>query len=330
MDNVEFAYPDFLYGLLVLPLLLFWYWKKNNANRVELQVSSLMAFEEIAMGVKVKLRHLVFVLRLAAIGLLFVALARPQSSTSWQNVTTEGIDIVMAIDISSSMLAEDFKPNRLEASKAVALEFIGGRPNDRVGLVVFSGESFTQCPLTTDHSVLRNLFEDIKSGIIEDGTAIGMGLATGVARLKDSEAKSKVVILLTDGVNNAGSIAPITAADIASSFGVRVYTIGVGSKGTAPYPIETPFGKQYRDMEVKIDEEMLKEIAANTGGVYYRAVDKNKLGAIYEDIDKLEKSKIEVTEFRKKTERFLPWVLLAAFCLLLEFLLKNTVFRSIP
>lgn len=330
MDRIEFAYPDFLYGLLVLPLLILWYWKRNNSNRVELQVSSLMAFKDLKLGWKVKLRHLIFVFRLLGIGLLIVALARPQSTMSWQNVTTEGIDIILAIDISSSMLAEDFKPNRLEASKSVALEFISGRPNDRVGLVVFSGESFTQCPLTTDHSVLRNLFEDVKSGIIEDGTAIGMGLATGISRLKDSEAKSKIVILLTDGVNNAGSIAPITAAEIASTFGIRVYTVGVGSKGTAPFPVQTAFGKQYRDMEVKIDEEMLREIALNTGGVYYRAVDKNKLAAIYEEIDKLEKSKIEVTEFRKKTERFLPLVVLATILLLLEFVLKNTFFRSIP
>jgi len=253
-----------------------------------------------------------------------------QSSTSWQNVITEGIDIVIAIDISGSMLAEDFKPNRLEASKEVADEFISKRPNDRIGLVVFSGESFTQCPLTTDHAILRNLFKDIKSGMIEDGTAIGMGLATGVNRLETSEAKSKVIILLTDGVNNSGLISPATAAEIAKSFGIRVYTIGVGTQGTAPYPFQTPYGIKYQQIQVKIDEVMLKEISDLTGGQYFRAVNKSSLEDIYEEIDKLEKSKIEVTEFKKKTERFLPFAIFAGILVLLELLFRNTLFRSIP
>ena len=330
LENITFAYPAFFYALGLLPLMGLWYYFKYNSSRAELQVSSLSAFSTTGVGLKVKLRHVLFVLRLSCIALLIICLARPQSSTSWQNVTTEGIDIVISMDVSSSMLAEDFKPNRLEASKDVAMRFIGDRPNDRMGLVVFSGESFTQCPLTTDHAVLKNLFRDIKSGMIEDGTAVGMGLATSINRLKDSKAISKVVILLTDGVSNAGSIAPATAAEIASAFGIRVYTIGVGTIGKAPYPFKTPFGIQYQDMDVKIDEEMLQEIADISGGKYFRATNNKKLKKVYQEIDQLEKSKIEVTEYRKKKERFLPFAVCAAFFLLLEMLLRNTVFRSIP
>jgi len=330
LENITFAYPEFFYVLGILPLMGLWYYFKYNSSRAELQVSSLAAFSIAGPSLKVKLRHLLILLRSLTIALLIICLARPQSTTSWQNVTTEGIDIVISMDVSSSMLAEDFKPNRLEASKEVAMRFIADRPNDRMGLVVFSGESFTQCPLTTDHTVLKNLFRDIKSGMIEDGTAVGMGLATGINRLKDSKAISKVVILLTDGVNNAGSIAPATAAEIASTFGIRVYTIGVGTLGKAPYPFKTPFGIQYQDMEVKIDEEMLKEIADISGGKYFRATNNKKLKDIYQEIDQLEKSKIEVTEYRKKKERFLPFALFAALFLLMEMVLRNTVFRSIP
>jgi Ca-activated chloride channel family protein len=264
------------------------------------------------------------------VGLLVVVLARPQSTSSWQDVTAEGIDIVMAIDISGSMLAEDFKPNRLEAAKKVAQTFIGNRPNDRLGLVVFAGESFTQCPLTTDHSVILNLFNDVKSGMLEDGTAIGMGLATSIKRLKDSEAISKVVILLTDGDNNSGSIAPGTAAEIAKEFGIRVYTIGVGTKGMAPMPYQGPFGRtQYQDVEVKINEELLTRIADMTGGQYFRATDNSSLEAVYTEIDELEKSKIDVTEYRKRKEEFLPFAILALTLLGIEVLLKQTVLRSI-
>ena len=234
------------------------------------------------------------------------------------------------LDISSSMLARDFNPDRLEAAKDLAIQFIAGRRNDRIGLVVFSGESFTQCPLTTDHSVLINLFRDIKSGMIEDGTAIGMGLATSVSRLKDSEAKSKVIILLTDGVNNRGAIAPAMAAELAQTFGIRVYTIGVGSEGMAPYPVITPFGTQLRNMPVEIDEETLKDIAFNTGGEYFRATDNRKLKQIYEQIDQLEKSKIEVKEFSQKDEEFLMFVLLAALLFLSDMILRNTLLRQIP
>jgi len=228
------------------------------------------------------------------------------------------------------MLAEDFNPNRLEAAKKVAEDFVAGRPNDRVGLVIFSGETFTQCPLTTDHSVLLNLFKDVKSGMIEDGTAIGDGLATAVNRLKESKAISKVIILLTDGENNMGALDPISAAEIAELYGIRVYTIGVGTLGTAPYPVQTPFGKQYQNIEVKIDEPMLNDIASMTDGKYFRATDNKKLEEIYHEIDELEKSKIDVTEFRKKNEEFLPLVLVAALLFLLELFLRNTVFRTVP
>ena len=240
---------------------------------------------------------------MAAVAVLIVILARPQSTNSWQNSSTEGIDIVLAMDISTSMMAQDLKPNRLEASKDVASAFINGRPNDNIGLVVFAAESFTQCPLTTDHTVLLNLFKDVQPGIIQDGTAIGLGLANAVSRIKDSQAKSKVIILLTDGVNNQGEIAPVTAAEIAKTFGVRVYTIGVGTQGKAPYPFQTAFGVQYMDVDVEIDEPTLKQIAATTGGQYFRATDNASLKEIYSEIDKMEKTKISVQEYSKKTGR---------------------------
>lgn len=270
-----------------------------------------------------------FVLRLLAIALMVVVLARPQTSSSGQNITIEGIDIVISLDVSGSMLARDLKPDRLEASKALADEFIKSRPNDRIGLVIFSGETFTQVPLTTDHAILLNMFKDLKSGMIEDGTAIGDGLATAVGRLRESKAISKVVILLTDGVNNAGSVDPMTAAEIARVFGVRVYTIGVGSYGTAPYPVQTPFGIQLRDMKVEIDEPLLQEIAAKTDGKYFRATSNQRLQEIYQEIDQLERSKIDVTEFRRKHDEYLPLLLLAFLLLFAEQLLRLTIFRSV-
>ncbi|MBK7480261.1 MAG: VWA domain-containing protein [Bacteroidales bacterium] len=266
---------------------------------------------------------------MVTVSLLIIVLARPQSTDRFQDVSTEGIDIILALDISGSMLARDFKPNRLEASKNVATEFISGRPYDRIGLVVFSGETFTQCPLTTDHAVLINLMREIESGMIEDGTAIGMGLANAVTRIKDSEAKSKVIILLTDGVNNRGEIAPATAAGIAKTFGIRVYTIGVGSMGMAPYPVQTPFGTQYQNMPVEIDEEILKEIAGSTGGRYFRATDNNKLVEVYSEIDKLEKSKIDVRQFTRKQEEYLPLAIIAFIFLTLEMLLRYTILRKL-
>jgi Ca-activated chloride channel family protein len=329
MSSIEFANIEFLVGLLILPLAIVWYVLKFKQQKPTVGISTFRSFNLTSSSLKPKLRHSLFSLKIIGLGLLIVALARPQSSTSWQDVTTEGIDIVIALDISSSMLARDFEPNRLEASKQVAIDFIAERPNDRMGLVIYSGESFTQCPITTDHAVLKNLFQDIKNGMIEDGTAIGLGLANAVTRIKDSEAKSKVIILLTDGENNAGTIPPLTAAEIAKSFGIRVYTIGVGTNGMAPYPVQNPFGGiSYQDMEVKIDEQTLLSIAQMTDGQYFRATDKKKLKEIYQEIDKLEKSKINVTEYRKKSEEFYPWALAAFILFGLEFVLRNTYFKS--
>jgi len=275
------------------------------------------------------LQNVLFGARMTAGLLLIIVLARPQSTDKFQDVSTEGIDIILALDISGSMLARDFKPDRLEASKDVATEFISGRPYDRIGLVVFSGESFTQCPLTTDHAVLINLLREIQSGMIEDGTAIGMGLANAVNRIKDSEAKSKVIILLTDGINNRGEVAPATAAGIAKTFGVRVYTIGVGTMGTAPYPVQTPFGTQYQNMPVEIDEGILKEIALTTGGKYFRATDNDKLVQVYGEIDKLEKSKIDVRQFTRKEEKYLIPAIIAFFILAIEMLVRYTFLRKL-
>ncbi|MCL3852221.1 MULTISPECIES: VWA domain-containing protein [Parabacteroides] len=326
-----FANPTYLYLLLLLIPMIGWYIWKLCKSQASLQVSSSEAFD--APGTtswKVYLRHVPFVLRMAAVAVLIIILARPQSTNSWQNTSTEGIDIVMAMDISSSMLAQDLKPNRLEASKDVAASFINGRPNDNIGLVVFAAESFTQCPLTTDHTVLLNLFKDVQPGIIQDGTAIGLGLANAVSRIKDSQAKSKVIILLTDGVNNAGEIAPVTAAEIAKTFGIRVYAIGVGTKGMAPYPFQTAFGIQYQDVPVEIDEPTLKQIAATTGGQYFRATDNTSLKEIYSEIDKMEKTKISVQQYSKKQEEYKNWALLLFALLLVEILLRNTLLRNIP
>jgi Ca-activated chloride channel family protein len=328
LNNISFANPIVFWLLLAIPLLIVWYVLKHKKIHPTLQVPGLFQHDKVR-NTKAKWRHLPFSLRLLALSAMIVAVARPQSSLSWENVTTEGIDIMIALDISSSMLAADLKPDRLEASKKVALDFIEGRPNDRIGLVIYSGKSFTQCPLTIDHDVLKNLFTDIKNGIIEDGTAIGDGLATSVSRLKDSKAKSKVVILLTDGENTAGSVPPITAAEIARKFGVRVYTVGIGTNGTAPYPVNTIMGRQYQPMPVKIDEATLKSIAEQTGGKYFRATDNKKLEAIYAEIDQLERSKIEVTSYKKKSEEFFPWALAALLLLLIEFTTKNTLFKSV-
>jgi len=330
MADITFKNPELLWLLLVLLPMVAYHVFLQRRNRVEFRYSGIANIKNAASTVKSKLIHAPFVLRMMASALLIVVLARPQSTSSWQDVTSEGIDIVMALDISGSMLAEDLKPNRLEASKKVAKTFMGKRPNDRLGLVIFAGESFTQCPLTTDHSVILNLFADVKSGMLQDGTAIGMGLATSIKRLKDSEAISKVVILLTDGDNNSGNIAPATAAEIAKEFGIRVYTIGVGTRGTAPYPQIDPFGRTvYHDMEVKINEELLTRIADMTGVKYFRATDNASLEEIYTEIDELEKSKIDVTEYRKRKEEYLPYALAALLLLACEVLLRQTVLRSI-
>jgi len=330
MSAVHFAYPDLLYLLLLLPAILTWYILRGRKIHPTVQTSGLQPFTDSPVSWKLYLLHLPIILRLGTLGLLIMVVARPQSSNSWENITTEGIDIVIALDISGSMLAEDFKPNRLEASKTVATEFISGRPDDRIGLVVFSGESFTQCPLTTDHAVLLNLFQGIQSGIIEDGTAIGLGLANSVSRLKDSEAKSKVVILLTDGMNNRGEIAPVSAADIAKTYGIRVYTVGVGSLGTAPYPFKTPFGIQYQNVKVEIDEGVLQKIASMTGGKYFRATNNEKLREIYQEIDKMEKSRIDVKEINTKTEEYQRFLWIALALLLLEIVLRLTLLKKNP
>jgi Ca-activated chloride channel family protein len=326
--GIEFAHPGFFWLFIIIPLVISWYVWRERKLYGYLSVSAIKGFSAHSKSFIPKLRHLGIALRCLALSALIIALARPQSSLSWQNTTTEGIDIMIASDISGSMLAEDFQPNRMEAGKNIAVDFIKNRPNDRIGLVIFSGESFTQCPLTIDHDVLINLFKDIKNGMIDDGTAIGMGLATAVNRLKESNAKSKVIILLTDGSNNAGSIPPITAAEIAKQFNVRVYTVGLGTKGSAPYPVQTPMGVQYQRIPVDVDEGTLTKIANITGGKYFRATNNETLKNIYEQIDKLEKAKIDVTQYNKKTELFLPFALIALLFLLLEFGLKNTLFKG--
>lgn len=330
MFDYHFANREWLYGLLLLiPMIAGYVWRERR-RQTSMRFSGLRPFAAMPVPVRAWLRHLLFVFRLLAVALLFIVMARPQSVNRWQKVSTEGIDIIIDLDISSSMLAQDFNPNRLEAAKSVAIKFISGRPDDRIGLVVFSGESFTQCPLTTDHAVLINLFKEVKSGMIEDGTAIGDGLATAINRLKDSKAKSKVVILLTDGMNNAGEIAPLTAAEIAKTFGIRVYTIGVGTRGTAPYPVQTPYGVRYQQMRVQIDEEVLQKIASMTGGKYFRATNNRKLEEIYQEIDRMEKSKIDVKQYSKRQEEYMRFALLAALLLLLEWALGNSVLRKIP
>ncbi len=317
-----------LLWLLMIPAII-WYWVKRKQRHATLQVSNTFALPEKDSLWNRLLEHLPFALELLAFAMTVVVLARPQSVDSWQNSSTEGIDIVVALDISTSMLAEDLKPNRLEAAKSIASSFVAGRPNDNIGLVVFSAESFTQCPLTTDHAVLINLFNSIRSGMIEDGTAIGLGLANAVSRIKDSEAKSKVIILLTDGTNNRGEIDPITAAELARTFGIRVYTIGVGTQGKAPYPFQTANGVVYQNIDVSIDEDPLKQIASMTGGVYFRATDNHKLQSIYEEIDRLEKTKMNVQQFSKRSEEFRLFGGLALLFLLVEILLR-LISRSLP
>lgn len=329
MSKITFADPNLLYLLLVVPAMIAFYAIKQHKASASFRLPGLQSLENSGTTFRNYLRHVPFAIRMVAVILLIIILARPQATDRFQDVSTEGIDIVLALDISGSMLARDFKPDRLEASKDVATEFISGRPYDRIGLVVFSGESFTQCPLTTDHAVLINLLREIQSGMIEDGTAIGMGLANAVNRIKDSEAISKVIILLTDGINNRGEIAPATAAGIAKTFDVRVYTIGVGTQGMAPYPVQTPFGTQFQNMPVEIDEAILKEIAATTGGRYFRATDNDKLVQVYNEIDKLEKSKIDVRQYTRKEEKFLIPAMIAFCILIIEILIRNIVLRKL-
>ena len=324
-----FQSPGYLFLLLLLIPVIGWYIWEMRKSDASMQVSSTGTLQRQPKTLRLYLLHIPFVLRCAAVILLSIALARPQLTNSWRSESTEGIDIMMALDISGTMQAEDLRPNRLEAAKNVASEFIMSRPNDNIGLVVFAGESFCQCPLTTDHAVLINLFKSVKFGMIDDGTAIGDGLATAINRLKDSEAVSKVIILLTDGMNNSGSVDPYTAAEMAKLYGIRVYTVGVGSYGTAPFPVQTIFGVQYQQMKVEIDEKLLTTIANSSGGKYFRATSNQKLDEIYDEIDKLERSKIEVMEFKRLHEEFYPLVAWAIALLLLEFILRRTVFRTI-
>ncbi len=329
-SDISFAYPWILYFLLLLPLIFYIYWRRKDKTSPTITFSSLQMFGEVPKSLREKLAHLPAVLRILALAFLMVAFARPQTFSSGENIYTEGIDIAMVLDISGSMLAEDFKPNRLDAAKKVIDDFIKGRTTDKIGLVIFSGESFTQCPLTIDYSVLRNLLKDIHSGMIQDGTAIGNAIANGVNRLKDSKAKSKVMILLTDGVNNAGEIDPVTSAQIAQQFGIRIYTVGVGTMGEAPYPFQTPFGKRYQMVPVEIDEALLKQISNITGGKYFRATNNRKLVEIYEEIDRLEKTRVEVTSYRHAKELYFNWAFAGFLLLLFEFGLSRTYLRRLP
>ena len=328
---MTFLHPELLWLLLLLPALLIIYIVWRRRQHASLRVPSLLFLRDMRGGLRVYLRHSLFVLRLLALGLIIVALARPQSSSSWSEDRVEGIDIMLTMDISTSMLAMDFQPNRVEAAKEVAMRFIANRPNDNIGLVVFAGESFTACPLTQDHATLINRLREMTPGMIEDQTAIGSGLATAISRLKDSKTKSKVIILLTDGANNTGNISPKMAADLAKTFGISIYTIGVGSgAGEAPYPIQTALGVVVRNMPVDLDEPTMRQIADVSGGAYFRATDNESLSAIYQKIDHLEKTKLSTRNYHTTYEEFFVFVLAATLLLLLEFILRSTVLRTNP
>ena len=325
-----FEYPNLLW-LLAIPVLLIahYLYRELTERKPHVRVSTAVPWKRTGTGAPAILRHLPFILRIAALSLIIVAIARPRSSSQMEKIDTEGIDIVLTMDVSTSMLARDFNPDRISAAKDIAIEFIAQRPTDRIGIVVFAGESYTQCPLTTDRSTLINLMKEVQTDLIEDGTAIGNGLATAVARMADSDAKSRVVILMTDGVNNSGEIAPLTAAEIANTYGVRVYTIGVGANGTAPYPVMTPWGVDIQRVEVEIDEDLLKSIAETTGGRYFRATDNTKLAEIYSEINRMEKARTTIDSFPVYKELFMRYALLALACLLLELLLR-LLFRRLP
>ena len=325
-----FEYPALLW-LLVIPafMLVHYVYIEVSGRRPHLRVPDIKFWKAGGRSVLGVMRHLPFLLRTIALVMIIIAIARPRSSTKMDKIDTEGIDIVLAMDVSTSMLARDFTPDRISAAKDIAIEFISQRPSDRMGIVVFAGESYTQCPLTTDRATLINLMKEIETGLIEDGTAIGNGLATAVARMQNSDAKSRVVILLTDGVNNSGEITPQTAADIAKTYGIRVYTIGVGANGTAPYPVMTPWGVQMQNVEVEIDENLLKNIAETTGGRYFRATDNTKLSEIYSEINKMEKARTTIDSFPIYKELFTGFALIALACLLLEVLI-SFILRRLP
>lgn len=327
---MEYANPKYLYLLLLLIPLIGWYIFKLRKMQATFKLSSGYAFEKAPSTLRVYMLHFPFLLRVIAIALVIIVLARPQSVNSSDISKSEGIDIIMALDISGTMMANDFSPTRLEAAKKVASEFINDRQSDRIGLVIFAGESFTQCPLTTDHRVLLNLLSEVKFGMIEDGTAIGLGLANSVNRLKDSQSKSRVVILLTDGSNNAGQIAPLTAAELAASYGIRVYTIGIGSRGTSVARVMTPYGMQSMNVSGDFDERTLTEIASKTGGSYFRATDNTSLSGIYDEIDQMEKSHISVNTVTKRKELYLPFAIIALALIGGELILRRTWLRNIP
>jgi len=327
-NDITFGQPWFFTLFALLPILIIWYAVKNNT-----QQGAIIISDASARGLsswKNTLRHLPFVLRLLALSAIIIALAAPQTKYELQQTEGEGVDIVLCIDVSGSMTAQDFQPNRLEAAKAVAADFVNKRSTDRIGVVIFAGESFTQCPITTDHNVLLTAIDNIHNGLLEDGTAIGSGLGTSVDRLRTSKSKSKVIILLTDGENNGGLIDPKTAKEIAKTFGVKVYTIGVGTEGYAPQPVNTPLGVQMQSTKVTIDEKLLKEIAYETGGKYFRARDNDGLSRIYNEINGLEKSKVEVSTLTRYTQKFFPFIMAALALLLLEVLLRFTVFKKFP
>lgn len=327
-----FEYPKLLFLLLLLVPLAGWYLYRElkGKNVPSLQVSSLQPFFKDGISFRKIIYHVPFALRMITLAALIIAIARPRSSSDYETTSTEGIDIMLAMDVSTSMLARDFQPDRIAAAKDIAIQFIAERPTDRIGIVVFAGESYTQCPLTTDRITLINMMKEVQTGLMEDGTAIGNGLATAVARLKDSDAVSRVVILLTDGVNNRGEVTPLTAAEIARTYGIRVYTIGVGAHGMAPYPIMTPYGVQIQQVKVEIDEDLLKQIAGITGGEYFRATDNTKLLSIYNQINQMEKSRTLVDSFPVYREMFMKFALVALFALALEFLLRWIVLKRIP
>ena len=325
-----FEYPALLWLLVIPALMLVHYiYIELSGRRPHLRVPDVKFWKAGGRSVLGVIRHLPFLLRTIALVMIIISIARPRSSTKMDKIDTEGIDIVLAMDVSTSMLARDFTPDRISAAKDIAIEFISQRPSDRMGIVVFAGESYTQCPLTTDRATLINLMKEIETGLIEDGTAIGNGLATAVARMQNSDAKSRVVILLTDGVNNSGEITPQTAADIAKTYGIRVYTIGVGANGTAPYPVMTPWGVQMQNVEVEIDENLLKNIAETTGGRYFRATDNTKLSEIYSEINKMEKARTTIDSFPIYKELFTGFALIALACLLLEVLI-SFILRRLP
>jgi Ca-activated chloride channel homolog len=327
---MTFAHPMMFWLLLLIPAMIYLHFWREDSRQSDFRFPTTAHFKGLPGTTRVRLRHLPFILRLLGFALLVVVLARPQEFGREVKKNIEGIDIILCLDTSTSMAAEDLKPNRIEAAKIVAGEFVKGRESDRIGIVPFAAQSFTQCPLTTDYSIVQSLLGDIRMGMVEDGTAIGMALATSLNRLRDSEAKSKVIILLTDGQNNRGEIDPVTAAQAAKALGIRIYTIGVGTRGEAPYPVNTPFGKQYQNIPVSIDEDMLKDIARLTGGRYYRATDTRALREIYHEIDRLERTKVNVEEYRRVAEMFHPWLWAALACLTLEVLLSFSIFRKLP